>query len=209
MTRNGSLLLKVALCLSIVCNTCAGVAAQVRKQSLSLDWGVAIPVGNSYIDKASVANFSLGWSFRLFPMLSAGVSAGYMGSSDRGIAGEYFDSAFITGYREKGLYVVPLMARFDFFPMGDAETVLRPYFGVAAGGRYARFRIIGEAIANSRSSNWAESFSARLGTRIHPGIGGLFFDVRCTWNYGGNRWPVAKAGPIQYFDISTGVGWMF
>lgn len=211
MTRNRSLLLKAAVSLSMVCSICCGVAAaQVRKQSLSFDWGVAIPVGNSYIDKASAASFTLGWNYPLFPGLSAGVTAGYTGSCDRGVGNERFDSAFVTGYREKRLLVIPLMAHFDFFPLGEGGSLLRPYIGVAAGGRYAKFRITGDAIVNSVSGGWAESFSARLGTRIHPArMERLFLDAKCTWNYGGNRWPLAEVGPIQYLGISAGVGWMF
>ena len=210
MTFKGSLLLKAAICLSIVSTICGTAVAQVHKQSLSIGWGAAVPVGDSYIDKTSAVNFSLGWDFRLLPVLSAGLSVGYMGNSDRGISDEYFDSAFTTGYREKGVYVIPLMAQFDFFPLGEANTLLRPYFGVGAGGRYAKFRITGDAIVTSGSRGWAESFSARIGTRIYPlWMGRFFLDAKCTWNYGDNRWPLAEAGPVQYFGISAGLGWMF
>ena len=210
MTCKGSLLFKVAVCLTIVCSTCGGADAQVRKQSLSIHWGAAIPAGESYIDKTSATYFSLEWNFPLFSTLSAGVSAGYMNNSDLGVADEHFDGGLSTGNRDKGVYVIPLMAQFDFFPMGDAETLLRPYLGVAAGARYAKFRITGDTIVTSGSSSWAESFSARLGTRIHPGGWSRFFlDARCTWNYGGNQWSLAKPGKVQYFGATAGVGWMF
>lgn len=206
------------MCLLGVCSVCAGggVRAQTRKparndkQSVSVAWGATLPTGNGYIDKAGVANVSLEWNYRLFPIFSTGVSVGYTGLSDRGEADQSFDGTFYSGYRAKELDAVPIMARFDLFPLGDAETLFRPYMGAGVGVRYAKFRITGDAIPTSARDGWAEGFSARVGTRIYPAKRGRFFwDIRCTWDHGGNAWPKAKVKSIQNLGVMAGFGGTF
>lgn len=212
---------KIIVCISAVCGVCVcaldGANAQgvsqirTRKHSLSVDWGAAIPVGQNFIDKASAANVSLEWDYRIIPMLSAGVSVGYIGFTDKGIADEYFDSTLSSGYRDKRLQTIPIMVQLDLFPIGGRATLFRPYLGVGVGGQYARFRITGETIVTSERSNWAERFSARVGTRIFPvKNGGLFFDARVTWGYGGNDWPMAAGlRSMQSIGVTAGVGGVF
>ena len=196
----------------MVCSVCAHrLQAQTLKQTASIAWGMSFPTGgDSYIDRASVENFSLEWGYRVLPGLSAGVSLGYGNRSERGVSDEFFDGSFVSGFREKKLYTLPIMAVFDYFPLGDDNTLLRPYLGVGLGVQYAKWQITGDAIVTSVSKNWAESFSARAGLRISPNENGRFFlDARCLWNYSGNGWQSAKINSMQQFAIMAAAGFMF
>ena len=212
-------LIKAAMCLSLVCGYCVCALGAIpeqdrehkaRKHSLSVEWGVAVPVAPNFIDKASAANVTVGWSYRIVPVLSLGLSGGYVGLSDRGVATEYFDSALVSGYREKTLRTYSVMAQFDVFPLGRKETVLRPYFGVGVGAGYARFHITGETIVTSAKSDWADKYSARIGTRIFPRkTGRLFIDARFAWEYGRNSWATANVRSVQNLGVMIGIGGTF
>jgi opacity protein-like surface antigen len=194
MHYNKSILLGLILLFCGVCVPHAG--AQTRKQqSVSVAWGVSIPVGDdAYIDKASVRNLSLEWDYRILPCLSAGVSAGYYAGFDNKESGnDFFDGAMVSGRREKKLKTIPIMAQFDYFPMGDANTLFSPYLGIGIGVQYAKFEIKGDYIVSSTRKNWSENFSVRAGVRIRPLETSRFFlDARCLWNRGGNGGSLAR-----------------
>lgn len=202
---------KTIALLSTVCCVCAtNLHAQGHKQSLSFNWGVTIPANGGFVDKTGFVNPSLEWSYRVLPFLSAGASLGYGYNSDKGEGDENFDGSYISGMREKSLAVVPLMLHADFFPCGASEAMLRPYLGVGVGIQHATFEITGDNIVTSSGKGWAESFSARVGTRIcPPSSDKLFFDVRALWQHAGNDWSAAGVGSVRGFGITIGAGFTF
>jgi outer membrane receptor protein involved in Fe transport len=196
----------------LICSVCAqNVRAQTRNQSVSVAWGVSLPAGDAYIEKMSARNLSLEWDYRIMPRLSAGVSLGYgSNSSNKGSGNVFFDGALVSGRREKKLNIVPIMARLDYFPLGDANTLFSPYLGIGAGVQYAKFQIKGDYIVSSTRKNWSENFSVRAGVRIRPLEAGRFFlDARCLWSYGGNSWSPAGVDSIRQFGVMAAAGFLF
>lgn len=204
-----SFLFRTLLCLSVVCSVCS-LQAQTRKHAASIGWGASMPLGDNYIDETSFANFSLEWNYRVLPVLSAGVSFGYGASSFAGFATIDVGYGLASGQIEKKLNTIPIMAQFDYFPLGQANSLFRPYLGAGVGVQQAKFQITGDAIVTTKVSTWAESFSARLGTRICPARDGkVFFDARCVWRYGGNSWTESGVSSVQNLGLIIGAGILF
>lgn len=201
---------KTGLILIVLCLCCIVAGAQDQRQSISVHWGVTIPPNNGFIDKVGVVNPSLEWSYKVLPTLSAGVSLGYGYATEKGEGSERVDGDFASGYREKTLSSMPLIIRLRFCPLGTKSTLFSPYIGVGAGVQYSKFHITGDAINSNGAGNWAETFSAEVGTRIQPKEGSkLYFDVRGLWQYGGNDWPSVEAKSIQHIGFALGVGIKF
>lgn len=198
-------------CVLAVCGSYAGnLHAQSPKQSISFNWGVMVPADNGFVENTGWVNPSLEWNYRVLPALSAGISLGYGFNSVRGIADERFDGDLISGYREKKLSIVPVMALVNYFPMGNGGALFRPYLGIGAGVQYAKFQITGDNIITSTTANLAEVFSAQLGTRICPGKTDKFYlDTRFSWQYGGNSWPAAEIKSIRGLGFALGAGFTF
>lgn len=203
--------LKIAsIVLVVLCLCYTEVSAQEQRQSISVHWGVTVPSGDSFIGKAGAVNPSLEWSYRVLPVLSAGVSLGYGYATDKGVSDEHIDGDFVSGYREKSLSTMPLIAKLNFFPLGNKSILFSPYIGVGVGVQYAKFYMTGDALNSKDASNWAEIFSAEVGTRIEPKYGSkLYLDVRCIWQYGGNGWPLVEVKSIQQIGFALGAGVRF
>lgn len=203
--------IKIVSILIALCFCSASVAlAQEQRQSISAHWGGSIPIDNGFIAKTGFVNPSLEWGFRLLPALSAGISLGYGYATEKGIGNEHVDGDLASGYREKSLSVIPLLVKMNYFPLGDRITLFAPYIGAGAGVGHATFDIKGEAINAGRMGNWAELFSAQVGTRIQPvGNGKLYFDACFLWQYGGNNWSLVEVKSIHTLGFCLGVGVKF
>lgn len=190
---------------------CSTVAyAQADRQSISAHWGVTIPMNKGFVEKIGFVNPSLEWSYRVSSILSTGVSFGYGYRAEKGVSDERMDGYFLSGYRKRSLSTLPLLAKFNYFPLGYKSTLLSPYIGVGAGVQYAKFHIVGETINSNQTNSWAEAFSAEIGTRIQLAKNNkLYFDLRCLWNYGGNSWSLFETKPIQTLGFTIGIGLKF
>lgn len=203
--------IKIASILIVLCLCCTGkICAQMHKQSISAHLGITKPLNNGFVEKIGVVNPSLEWSYRVFSAFSVGLSFAYSYSGEKGESNEFVDGDLVSGYREKSLSTMPLLFVLNYFPLGGRNTLFSPYIGAGTGVQYAKLYINGDAINSNKKSNWAESFSAQLGTRIQPVENGKFyFDFRCLWRYGGNHFSFVETKSIQTLGFILGTGVKF
>lgn len=179
-----------------------------HRNSVTVGWGVSIPAGNgNFAGKASWVSPSLDWEYRLLPVLSAAVSAGYAYFDEKGVTRDRFDGDITDGYTSRTLSLLPLQVGMRYFPFGAGEGSFQPYLFVAGGVRYARFHITGDLIPSGNVKNWSGVVTPGVGLRYHPRrCKKIWLDLRGSWQWGGNGWVLLDTKSQRSVGVNVGVG---
>lgn len=188
-----------------------GAGAQPQnRHSLEVTWGLSIPSGSHFSDETGFTAFSLRWEYRIIPQLAIGASAGFDRHGESGMTEDFFNGDLVTGYTDRTLVQIPLLAHARYYPIGGRNSVLQPYAGVGIGAQWARFEITGEMINTSQADSWGFAVMPEIGTRIYPMRGGrLWLDARIAFRSAGNRWDAARIDALGGVLPSIGVGMAF
>lgn len=156
--------------------------------SIEVSWGLSIPIVQSsfwQVDPNPVGTsaFSLRYEYRLLPALGLGFKAGLDYRFYEGYTNESHNSGSVTviysGESTREQILVPLLLSARYYPLGDRETLLRPYVGLGIGTAYNKMFITGDTINTTHHANWGFALSPELGTRMHI-LSEFFVDLKCS-----------------------------
>lgn len=189
----------------------AGVQAQpYDRHSLEITWGPSIPSGSHFSDKTGLAALSLRWEYRIIPQLAVGASVDFDRHCESGMTEDFFNGDLVTGYTDRTLMQIPLLAHVRYYPIGGRSSVLQPYVGAGIGAQWVRFEITGEMINTSQADSWGLAVMPEIGTRVCPvREGRLWIDARIAFRSAGNHWNAARIDTLGCILPSIGVGVAF
>ena len=125
-----------------------------HRHSLSLQWGVYIPTGKGFLNRATTISPVLEWEWRASNAVSIGAGIGYTRGAERNYTRDTYEGDLVTGPSDRSLTLMPLTAHFRWFPTTSPQHRLRPFIGAGIGVQYAVFRIEGELINKSEVQSW-------------------------------------------------------
>lgn len=174
-----------------------------EKHSVSVGWGVWIPVGTStFANKLTWVTPHVGYEYRLLPQLSAGFSVGCLYSNEKGDTTDRYDNSLVSGNSHRKLTAVPIQAELLYFPLGSREQLVQPFLGIGGGVRYAKFYITGDVINTSQVSSWAGVMTPQVGLRVTPFANKkISLDARLYWQNAANRWELLDTSSQQGIGI--------
>lgn len=110
-----------------------------HRHSLSLQWGVYIPTGKGFLNRATTISPVLEWEWRASNAVSIGAGIGYTRGAERNYTRDTYEGDLVTGPSDRSLTLMPLTAHFRWFPTTSPQHRLRPFIG--AGNRRTVRRI--------------------------------------------------------------------
>lgn len=175
----------------------------VEKHSVSVGWGVWLPVGNStFTNKLTWVTPHVGYEYRLLPQFSVGFSVGCFYSNEKGDTADRYNSSLVNGNSHRKLTAIPMQAELLYFPLGAGEQSLQPFLGIGGGIQYAKFYITGDVINTSQVSSWAGVITPQIGLRITPFTNKkISLDARVYWQNGGNTWELLDTSSQQGIGV--------
>lgn len=200
--------LAMCLCMSV---SLSGKAQECRDgHSLAFRWGVSVPLGNQFMSKAGYSGGDLEWDWRFSSCFSAGLSAGYRFSSEKGITDDRYEGGRVSGYSDRSYRTLPLTLHFRYLPLGKTGFKLQPYLNLSGGMQYAVFRITGEQINTSRTKSWGGLVLPGIGCRYAPREKGrVALDLRCSWKLASNGWSLLDVDSEQGIELMGGLVFRF
>ena len=196
--------------LSVLVACGASLHAQTEnKHSLSVGWGIAIPSGTgNFLNKSLGISPSLGWSYRLSPLFSAGLTTVYGYAKEEGKTRDRYEGGIVDGFSSRSSSAIAGLVDVRYFPLGITSSVFRPYVGLSAGVQYAHFDIIGEVINKTIKKNSAGVFQPGIGLIVKT-ASRIFFQMDGAWKWSGNGMSVMDTSSQQTIEIRIGTGITF
>lgn len=202
--------LKLLLCAGCLLGAHTVCAQEDGRQALSLQWGVYIPSQGGFLNRTTAISPALGWTWQLNDAFSVGAELGLTRGAECEDTRDLYEGDVITGFTDRTLTLIPVTANFRWFPGTNAQQLLRPFIGVAAGVQYAGFHITGDQVNTSSGRTWGAVVRPELGVRYTPRHNHrLCIEVGCSWQYASNQWQVLDVKSLQGVRISAGVNYRF
>ena len=181
-----------------------------HRHSLSLQWGVYIPTGKGFLNRATTISPVLEWEWRASNAVSIGAGIGYTRGAERNYTRDTYEGDLVTGPSDRSLTLMPLTAHFRWFPTTSPQHRLRPFIGAGIGVQYAVFRIEGELINKSEVQSWGAVVRPEAGVSFCPQQNGrICIEIKCGWQYATNKLPIRSIESLQGVQISAGVRYKF
>ena len=181
-----------------------------HRHSLSLQWGVYIPTGKGFLNRATTISPVLEWEWRASNAVSIGAGIGYTRGAERNYTRDTYEGDLVTGPSDRSLTLMPLTAHFRWFPTTSPQHRLRPFIGAGIGVQYAVFRIEGELINKSEVQSWGAVVRPEAGVSFCPQQNGrICIEIKCGWQYATNKFPIMSIESLQGVQISAGVRYKF
>lgn len=166
---------------------------ETKCSSVEVSWGPSVPIHNSFwkVNPVGVLNFSLRYEYRLLPVLGLGFQAGLDYHSYEGYTEESYNYGILevgyAGNSVRNQLLVPFIFSARYYPLGESETLLRPYVGLGLGTTYSRMYITGDTIFTQGYANWGFAVSPEIGVRVHV-LPDFFVDLKCLGLWSTDAW---------------------
>lgn len=173
--------------------------------SLALSWGVAVPVGGSFMTRSACVAPQLEWEWALPGSFSVGASAGVAYGRESGFTTDRVEGDIVSGPSTRSLALVPVSLYARWYPWRGKGMRLQPYLGAGGGLLYGSYSLTGDLINTSGSGSWSGQGFGELGLRCALGGGRTALDLRCAYRAGGVRWETVDKAGERRLEVRLGL----
>lgn len=171
---------------------------------LDIDFGMGLPGGdlNDYIDgESSYRNFSIGLERAIGDHFAVGGRVGWLGFYKKYDRNTYdFSGGAITTSIFNYMYIVPLQATAQYFPLKDCKV--QPFAGLGA-GLFSTTRKSDIGIFDIDKHHWKFGLTPEIGLIVPIGSGGFGLEAKYRYNY--IIYDELELENLYYSDIKIGL----